>query len=164
MTGPLYFRCDAGNPGALYGEIEFTGTYMAFDGMPEYMTLDNLCFRYSQAVGGGYVNDVSNDHQIIQYCEAGWMGGHLKYFQERMPHVNMDGGFNVNGGYETVRYCYTHHCFQEGGSFETFNGDLEPSVGNVLENNLLEYCLIGMNSINWEDSYDSVHTVSDMRV
>lgn len=165
LTGPLYFRCDSGNPGAHYGEIEFTGTYMAFDGMPEYMTLDNLCFRYSQAVGGGYVNGVSNDHQIIQYCEAGWMGGHLKYFQERMPHVNMDGGgFNVNGSYETVRYCYTHHCFQEGGSFETFNGDLERSVGNVLENNLLEYCLIGMSSLNWEDSYDSVHTVSDMRI
>jgi len=38
VTGKLYFRCDAGNPGELYDDIEFIAPYPFFDGMSDNQT------------------------------------------------------------------------------------------------------------------------------
>lgn len=169
LTGPLYVRCDKGNPGELYKEIEFITAYKAFDGMANDTTLDNLCFGYSTyTITSGYYDGVSSDHVMIQNCESGWNGGALKWFGANQNaagfgHVEMSGGgFNVNGSYETVQNCYIHHAFQEGIALETFIGDKGPCTGNTIRDNVIEYCLFGIGTANWETETNTAHILKDI--
>lgn len=170
LMGPLYVRCDAGNPGELYDEIEFISAYH-IGSMPDHTTLDNLCFRYSTtAVCGGYWEGVSHDYLTFQNCEVGFNGGALNWFGEKQNaagfgHAHMDGGgLNVNGSYTTIRNCYTHHIFQEGIAMETFDGDPDPVVGDVIRDNVIEYCVMGLLVINWESDKVCDHVIRDMLV
>ena len=164
LTGPLYVRCDQGNPGELFDEIEFIAAYTLVGGMADHTTLDNLCFSHSTyTIAVGYFNGESQDNVIIQNCEAGWLGGALKWFAESQNaagfnHAFMDGGgLNANGSNETIENCYVHHCFQEAGGIETFEGDNEDSVGNIIRNNVIEYCPFGLTAVYREsDEKDSV--------
>ncbi len=171
LTGPLYLRCDAGNPGELYDEIEFIAAYQSFGRMSDHTTLDNLCFRYSTtAICGGYYDGVSNDYLTIENCEVGFNGGALNWFSEKQNaagfgHFHMDGGgFNVNGSYTTVRNCYAHHCFQEGIALETFDGDPDPNVQCVLRDNLIEYSVMGLLVGSSETDTVTEHIYKDVTV
>ena len=53
LTGPLYLRCDNGNPGELYESIEFSASYSAADGLSSYTAIDNICFAYACPIVGG---------------------------------------------------------------------------------------------------------------
>ncbi|MDD3920072.1 MAG: hypothetical protein PHO41_02690, partial [Eubacteriales bacterium] len=170
LMGPLYVRCDAGNPGELYDEIEFISAYH-IGSMPDHTTLDNLCFRYSTtAVCGGYWEGVSHDYLTFQNCEVGFNGGALNWFAEKQNaagfgHAHMDGGgLNVNGSYTTIQNCYTHHIFQEGIAMETFDGDPEPAVGDSIRDNVIEYCVMGLLVVNWETDEVCDHVIRDMLV
>ena len=46
-SGPLYLRCDKGNPGELYDQIEFLTPHAQFDGIQDDVVLDNLDLRYT---------------------------------------------------------------------------------------------------------------------
>lgn len=169
LMGPLYVRCDAGNPGELYEEIEFITAYKAFSKMSDYTTLDNLCIRYSSGgVSGGYWKGISNDHLTVQNSEVGFNGGALNWFGVQQNahgfgHAHMDGGgFNLNGSYETIRNCYGHHCFQDALTIETFDGDPEPCIGNILKDNVVEYSVMGMPIVNWETDEMSEHQLQDV--
>lgn len=84
-SGPLYLRCDKGNPGELYREIEFhnapTGLY-GYEGLVNPSgdnIIDNLCIKYGLcngiAIYGEENRNIANDNNIIQNCEIGWTGG-----------------------------------------------------------------------------------------
>lgn len=170
LTGPLYVRCDTGNPGE-FDEVEFITACPFTDGMSDYTTLDNLNFQYStKTITSGYWDGISIDHVTIQNCVAGWMGGSLKGYGEKINsfgfgYAYLDGGgFGVNGSYETIRNCYTHHIFQEGIAMETFDGDPSPCEGNVLKDNVVEYSMMGLLSINWETDESSEHIIRDMEI
>lgn len=47
VTGPLYFRCDEGNPGELYDSIEFIQPNSLSDGFAPYTVYDNLHYFLS---------------------------------------------------------------------------------------------------------------------
>lgn len=162
VEGPLYVRCDAGNPGEMYDGIEFLASYHFFDGMADDITIDNLCFRYcTNGISGGFGMGQSSDGITVQNTEVGWVGGKLCGFSRTnkglFGHVSMDGGgINLNGSNETIRNCYTHHCFQEGVAVEVFAEDSEHSSGNVISDNVIEYCQYCSSSlINWSE--DSTH-------
>lgn len=77
--GPLYLRCDEGNPGSLYDSIElctmaispahgsYQGTVIS---IVEGCTIDNICVKYYPHFGVTY-----NDGCVIQNCEFAWGGG-----------------------------------------------------------------------------------------
>lgn len=169
LMGPLYVRCDEGNPGELYEEIEFIAAYKPVDGMSNYTTLDNLFFGYStNTVAGGQFDGVPNDHLIIQNCEACWSGGSLDWFGEQQNaagfgHVEMaGGGFNVAGSYETIQNCYVHHLFQDGVNLEVFPGESDSYIGSTLRNNVSEYCLFGIGAAMWEEDGDTSRVFKDI--
>lgn len=170
LTGPIYVRYDAGNPGELHDNIEFIVACSAFGGMSNYTTLDNLSICYStQTIASGYYNGVSNDHIIIQNCESGWMGGSINYFTTKENGASLyfhidGGGFNTNGSYITLQNCYSHHIFQESSSIETFDGDPDPCTDIIIRDNILEYITMGMVVINWEEDDTSEHRLKNVLV
>lgn len=169
LTSDLFVRCDEGNPGELYKDVEFVAKYAAFDGMANYTTLDNLSFGYStDTIASGYYEGVSSDYVTIQNCEVSWNGGALKWFGVKQNAASFGhaelcgGGINVNGSYETVQNCYVHHTFQEGICLETFSGDPEPCEGTIIRDNVIEYCLFGLGAANWEEDENSKHILKDI--
>ena len=169
LLGPLYVRCDEGNPGVLYEDMEFIAAYPILDGMEDYTTVDNLFFGYStRTAGGGQYDGVPNDHLIIQNCEVCWSGGSLDWFGEQQNaagfgHVEMaGGGFNLAGSYETIQNCYVHHLFQEGVNLEVFPGNATSFPGSTLRNNVSEYCLFGIGAALWEEDADSPRVFKDI--
>ena len=167
VDGPVYVRCDAGNPGKIYDNIEFIASYHFFDGMADDITIDNLCFRYcTNGISGGFAMGNSADGITVQNTEVGWIGGKLCGFSKTnkglFGHISMDGGgINLNGSNETIRNCYAHHCFQEGVIIEVFADDPEHSSGNVISNNIIEYCqYCSASMLNWSE--DSRHVTDSV--
>ena len=84
-AGQLYLRCDTGNPGDLYAEIEFHTTpkgLMGYVGLVDPVgdnIIDNLCIKYSLcngiAIYGDKYDSTVNTNNIIQNCEIAWCGG-----------------------------------------------------------------------------------------
>lgn len=184
LEGPLYLRCDAGNPGEIYSSIEFSCAYALGDGMSDHITLDNLHMAYGKALVGGYSDGVSTDYVYFQNCEWCWVGGNIAYYADipdwyhsitgqtpqgeneppEPPYVFMDGGCcNTGGGaHDRVRNNYCHHAFQEGTALETFSGDNDPCCDNIYEGNLLEYCM-GMLLMNWDQELKEPHIFSEIQ-
>ncbi len=78
-VGKLYLRCDAGNPGEVFDEIEFCTMAKnqyghIVTGDLNRVTIDNLCLRYGgvHGIGGG-----DNDGLTVTNCEIGWIGGNV---------------------------------------------------------------------------------------
>lgn len=169
LTGPLYVRCDAGNPGELNNEVEFITIYPFADGMQNYTTIDNLSVQYSSVMSlGGFWEGKSTDHVTIQNCVAGWMGGALhSYGTERnstgFGYVELaGGGFNLNGAYETIQNCYVHHIFQDGVTLETMDGDPDPCENITYRDNIIEYAMYGLTLGNHETDPSSPHIIRNL--
>lgn len=172
LTGPLYVRLDEGNPGGLYASIEFLAAYAMTDGLSEYTTIDNFEIAYSSrtfCLGGGVEGD-SIDHITCQNSVAAWCGGQIHFFGEspmttQYGYAYIDGGgFNTNGSYETIRNCYAHHCFQEGIALETFADDTETCEYVTIEDNVVEYCPMGLLVINWDEERREEHLFENISV
>ena len=165
ITGDLYLRCDEGNPGEVFSDIQMSTPSSMFDGVKNYCTVDNLCVAYSiqTLCGGGDPNDGPNHHVTFQNCEAKWMGGGVYYYRDDYHAYMMCGGaFNCSGSNETVLNCYAHHCFQEGVTLEAFDY-YDGMIENIrFEGNLTEYCLMGNMFTNWDTSNRESHLFKDV--
>ena len=116
--GPLYLRCDQGNPGELYGDIEFLSPYAPFDGVRDDVVIDNLCVLYT----GRNILSVAPECEgvLVQNCELGWGGGcAASYAADTI--TGYGAGVQRNGGvggasssHNTFRNNYVHETYQEG--------------------------------------------------
>ncbi len=162
VTGPLYFRCDAGNPGALYGDIEFIQPYPFMDGCADDTVFDNLCTSYcSMAFTTGNNGTGPSCGAVIQNCEVGWYGGNVVGYalgtesgdtrlELNYNYYGRHGGcISANGSGITIRNNYVHHAFQEGISLESFVGD-SAMTDNTVSGNLVEYCNQAIILCNWD--------------
>ena len=151
-NGPLYFRCDAGNPGEIYSQIELavldSGTTTAQGG---FNTIDNIHFRCYAGMG---MDCCSNNNIVYQNCEASWCGGGVQsyaksVYQHNPSAVNTSGGgLLLFGSNVTGRNNYIHDCENKGVAV-VINGGYglnkagHPSIEreNVLaEGNVIERC------------------------
>lgn len=175
VKGTLYFRCDAGNPGELYDDIEFISPYYLLDGMSCDTVVDNLNIRYSTfTLCTGQINETRSEGCVIQNCEVGWMGGGLFYYggaeigDDRTyladGMINQNSGCVAGNGNGTIiRNNYVHHGYQEGISVETFRGD--PPLENVLvSGNLVENCVQPIIVCNWDEEVDPDHIIRNCTV
>lgn len=160
VEGDFYLRCDKGNPGSVYSEIQISTPHSFLNGMADYGTIDNLCLSYStQTAAGGADSEKADSHLIFQNSECAWMGGGVyEYVTDPAPAVSvMGGGFNVNGSDETIQSCYAHHCYQEGVTLEAFSMN-DGMIENITMNgNLNEYCMMGDMLINWDSTVRPSH-------
>lgn len=174
--GPLYFRCDAGNPGELYSDIEFIEPFAFCDGMSDYQTYDNLCIKYSSMTFCSGFNGIKEAcNGVVQNCEVGWMGGNVFSYatgvEEGDTRIQLNAGlFGRNGGAMsfagsnyTIRNNYVHDSFQEGIALETFD-DCETMSNNIVSGNLIERTTQGILLCNWDMEVNENHIFKDILV
>lgn len=130
-TGPLYLRCDNGNPGTVFDSIEFN-THNTVISAKNSTTFDNLCVKYggSHGIGSGSIKDLT-----IQNCEIGWIGGGVQHYNNGGKVVRFGNGVEVYGscdGY-TIENCYVYECYDAGITHQ-YSGSSE---GDCIENNIL---------------------------
>ena len=100
--GPLYLRCDKGNPGELYQSIEFTEYQLG--GIVQLcasnIVFDNISFRCN---GSAYMkcdNWKEVQNTVIQNCEFAYGGGSVTFYEKRDSGATVvvaqgDGIYNV---------------------------------------------------------------------
>lgn len=156
-TGKLYLRCDEGNPGELFREIEFcTLAYTSYKynyghiitGGLNNVTIDNLCLRYGgiHGIGGG-----DNDGLTVKNCEIGWIGGNVHAWVLFGNQTRIYKTVALGNAVEVARSCtnYTvannwiYQCYDTAITNQSsFNADnyRQRRVENIkYQNNLIEY-------------------------
>lgn len=149
-VGDLFLRCDAGNPGELFSDIEIIALYQDAFGntqaslMDGYdadgFVLDNLSLKYymDHAV---FSMTTHGNGAVIQNCTIEWGGNRLHQIESSEP-TNYacligDGIYNVAYNV-TVKDNYMRHSangctFESGGEFAECMGIYTVS-GNLMEN------------------------------
>ena len=157
-VGELYFRCDEGNPGELYGNIEFQTQCPLFDYVADDCVLDNLFIGFA---GDGVVTVGEGDGVTIQNCEVGWVGGIVGVYNTGDASTGYGAGIQrlaggMGGGNHGTRFQnnYVHHMYHAGGGIETFEeqGFESGSVYGVqFVGNLFYQCSSGLTFFNWDE-------------
>ena len=148
-TGPIYLRCDKGNPGEIYSRIEFNlRTNCIGVGNNNNVTVDNLCILFfgSHGIGAGNVNNLK-----VTNCEIGWGGGAIQNYQASANYTNpghvvrYGNGIEIYGGCGnyTIDNCYVYQIYDAGITHQVSghsNGNYY--MQNVLyTNNVLTDCI-----------------------
>lgn len=155
-NGPLYLRCDAGNPGEIYTDIEFHHRPAGMMGYIGLVTpagdnvIDNLCLKYTLMNGiaiygtDRYHTDCNNN--VIQNCEIGWTGGSQHELNRPTEDVMVCGEsivFKTDNNVFQNNYMYQSAC---GGFVSEFvvgewEGHTEALCrNNIIRGNIVEKC------------------------
>ena len=114
--GTIYLRCDKGNPGEIFDEIEFStrGNVIGISGND--VTIDNLCIMYggSHGIGSGTVGGLN-----VTNCEIGWIGGSIQSYNFRTTNgsvTRFGNGIEIYGGCNGYKIdnCYVYQCYDAG--------------------------------------------------
>lgn len=135
-TGPLYFRCDNGNPGKVFDSIEFIarGSIIRVD-TKSNVTIDNLCLMYS-AFG---ISAGTQQNLTITNCEIGWIGGNVQTYSYGSNTtgkvVRYGNGIEVYGGCDgyVIDNCYLYQCYDAGVTHQVSGS----TSGNIREDNIV---------------------------
>ncbi len=144
-TGPLYLRCDNGNPGKVFSSIEFNTRPSAITAR-DNVTIDNLCIMYAgvHGISSGTVNNLT-----VTNCEIGWIGGSIQGYtangNTKRSATRLGNGIEVYGGCQgyTIDNCYIYQCYDAGVTHQYSH----LSVGNCImndvtySNNLITECV-----------------------
>ena len=113
--GPIYLRCDKGNPGEIFSQIEFNTKGHTIVARATDITIDNICIVHtgSHGIGAGTIEGLT-----VQNCEIGWIGGSLQsYYRDEIGTAFRFGnGVEIYGGCKryTIRNCYVYQCYDAG--------------------------------------------------
>ena len=162
--GPLYLRCDQGNPGELYGDMEFLSPYAPFDGVRDDVVIDNLALRYT----GRNLLSVAPECEgvLVQNCDLGWGGGcsasySLDTITGYAAGVQRNGGVGgASSSHNTFRNNYVHETYQEGLGLETaveFSGTVFDVTDVLIEGNVFYHCSASMLYFNWDEEANPDH-------
>ncbi len=151
--GELYLRCDQGNPGDIFNQIEFLTSevqgYAPQIGYDKKCVVDNLCVKYF-AHGGiaprGNDSLHCGDGAVIQNCEVAFGGGCTHYYGKK-GEVFFSGeciNFEVSDG--AVINNYLHDSY-DGGIVMELPGEKALNrtfEDNLMSGNLIERCGSGV--------------------
>jgi hypothetical protein len=171
--GDLYLRCDRGNPGEVFTDIEAVPRRpMICVGRNDHVTVDNLCLMYigcHAITAGGHVVGLH-----VTNCEIGWIGGTIQHYFGTDPNYPQGGrgtvtrfgnGIEIYGGCDdyTVENCYVYQCYDAGITHQVSTGGKKYTMTNVLyKDNLVEYCVysieyfLEMNNGDTESYMDGI--------
>ena len=161
-VGPVYLRCDAGNPGEIYYDIEVVGASEGKAMLTVFDTwrvdgyvIDNLSFKYVLCPIWGNNN---NTDSVIQNCTFEWQVCRMHTITSEEP----TEGYSIIGDNvycatknAIIRNNYAYQC----SNLCTFeNTEAGVSMGNyVVEGNLMENCGEGIRIIGaQENSFDKM--------
>ncbi|MBP3570114.1 MAG: hypothetical protein J6K04_13240 [Lachnospiraceae bacterium] len=163
--GPLYVRCDEGNPGALYESIEISeGKNFEFGGG---CIVDNLCVKYVR--GNGMMNDINcAEGSIIQNCEIAFCGSYyIQYRADTLVGEPSGDGMGFHGYGNKCLNNYVHDSQQGAFTVELgWNGDVGEGQrqlgGLTCSGNLFENNAGGIGIISFLQETDETITFSDI--
>ena len=140
VVGPLYLRCDEGDPGEVFDSIEFAvrqNIVLPADGA----VFCDLCLKYTGA-HCIYGADMGYD---VSFCEIGWVGGSPQYYRydDGQP-VLFGNGVECDGSYDhySVTDCYIYQCYDAGVSNQDptespeVTGDVNFEPYDVIQRNI----------------------------
>ena len=115
-VGPLYLRCDAGNPGEIYDSIEFTEwqEIAPVNILANGTVFDNISFQCGGVAymknGTNVLTDAANTQ--IQNCEFAYGGGCVMFYQDFPSGIKLvvaqgDGIYNLVKN-TLIQHCYFH--------------------------------------------------------
>jgi hypothetical protein len=117
LKGPLYLRCDEGNPGEVYSEIEFAQDGTGISPVGENgkdMTVDNIRLVYFGMLGVGCAGYQGWTGTIVQNCEIGWCGGCITQYTKDLGELAVasisGGAIQMSGLKNTAINNYIHDC------------------------------------------------------
>lgn len=152
--GTLYLRCDNGNPGKAFSEIEALSAVHMFNvGSCSNVTIDNLCIKY---VGRHGVS--AGGHSIglhVSNCEFGWIGGVIQnYFGTDPNHPEGKRGtvtrygnaIEIYGGCEDyiVTNNYIYEVYDAGITHQITTSKKVIMKDILYSGNLIEKCVYGI--------------------
>jgi len=125
-VGPLYLRCDAGNPGKIYGSIEFTEwqEIAPVNILANGTVFDNINFQCGGVAymknGTNVMTDAANTQ--IQNCEFAYGGGCVMFYQDFPSGIKLvvaqgDGIYNLVKN-TLIQNCYFHDSQSSCATFE----------------------------------------------
>jgi hypothetical protein len=160
-NGPIYLRCDKGNPGVLYKTIEFQSSVQPAAGYTgiiyggNNIVIDNICVMYRSTMG---LDRSGGNNITYQNCEVAWVGGGshiigagaasdepwLSAYSE--PFVPTSGeGIRLEGNNNKALNNYVHDCFDGGITVEFDYFDTAWNCnGMTIRGNLIERCVSGV--------------------
>ena len=162
--GDLYLRCDKGNPAEVFSSIEpVAKRHMFCVGTNDNVTIDNVCVKYigQHAISAGTVEGLH-----VSNSEFGWIGGSIQHYLGTDPNYPQGGrgtvtrygnAVEIYGGCRDYRVsnCYIYQVYDAGITHQvTTNGQKYAMEDVLYENNLIEYCVYGIEyflDINLED-------------
>lgn len=138
-------RCDEGNPGKIFGSIEFLDAKTHTIRAKSDVTIDNLCVLHSARHG---IGSGSCKNLVITNCEIGWIGGSLFGIWAQPNGITAFGrfgnGIEVYGACDNfvIDNCYVYQCFDAGITNQFQKGGANCIVNKDVKftNNLIEYC------------------------
>lgn len=148
--GPLYLRCDEGNPGELFTSLEFMtkelreseGGWFGMINCAENVVVDNLAVKYYS--DAAIRAEPGQNGIIVQNCEISYGGNCIHEFIG--PEPTRDFMLSGDGIYgmaknAVVRSNYVHDVDGGGITFETYTESEDADVGTyTAQGNLVERC------------------------
>ena len=132
-VGPLYLRCDAGNPGELYESIEFSEFQLGVNLTADETTFDNINFRYNGNTFMYSDDWKGTESTLIQNCEFAYCGGCVQFYftTEKGEHVVcvQGDGIYVIVKDTVIKDCYFHDLTSTVVTYEANLEDTEPESG-----------------------------------
>ncbi len=152
-VGPLYLRCDGGNPGELYDEIEFNTKTNLISIRGNGITIDNVCIVHtgSHGIGSGTTDDLT-----VRNCVLGWIGGSIQSYtrNECGSCFRFGNGVEIYGGCHryTIENCYVYQCYDAGITHQySFRAKGDCVMDDVLyRNNVITDCVYNIEYFHSE--------------
>ncbi|MBR5307489.1 MAG: S-layer homology domain-containing protein [Clostridia bacterium] len=149
--GKIYLRCDEGNPGSVYKDIEFNTRVNVISGSGSTdVTFDNICVMFGGSHGIGYG---TTKNLTVQNCVFGWIGGAIQKYNTNGTVTRYGNGVEIYGGCDgyTIDNCYVYQCYDAGLTHQYGDGTNNNSMYNVTySNNLIEDCIYSIEYFNGE--------------
>lgn len=158
--GPIYLRCDEGNPGKIYDSIEFLclkdnlqSEFVVSGG--DQVVIDNLCIKYSSGTGISL-----GSRSTASNCEVAWLGGAIMNFGDFgvIGIVRVGDGITVgrtkdSAGIDNKVYNnYVHHTYDQAFAVEVgpgWNESLRRIENTIVKGNLSEATSGGIVVADW---------------
>ncbi len=123
--GPIYLRCDNGNPGLIFDSIEFIAYGAGITvGSNTNVTVDNICIKYTSfGISASGMKNLK-----VTNCEIGWIGGNVQTYS--FP-GNLGNPTRYGNGIECygscdgyiVDNCYIYQCYDAAVTHQISGGD-----------------------------------------
>ena len=156
FKGPVYLRCDRGNPAKVFKSVKFVSGYRNPTDLCSNVCLDNISVRYFLQYGIGLDITQGFHDFVIQNCEVAYGGNHYYGYPSAKPsrYVSFGDAIYGLGQNAVIRNNYIHDvdCCAMAVEGEAFDKGNFEATGN-----LIERCGWGISLTSFKDDGNGIN-------